>query len=100
MTRFWRVAPDGVTIVVKVQPKSRRPGLHGTAPTPDGQCLKLGVSEPAESGKANNAVCALLSQVLDVPRAAVTIQAGAGNRSKLIHVAGNADTLIARLETL
>jgi uncharacterized protein YggU (UPF0235/DUF167 family) len=26
---FWRLGADQVSIAVKVQPKSRRPGLHG-----------------------------------------------------------------------
>ena len=31
MSRFWRSLPDGVAVAVKVQPKSRRPGLQGAA---------------------------------------------------------------------
>ena len=32
LTMFWRPLADGVAVAVKVQPKSRRPGVHGPCP--------------------------------------------------------------------
>ena len=56
--------PDGVAVAVKVQPKSRRPGLQGLAPSADGERLRIGVTEAAEDGRANRAACAALAGAL------------------------------------
>lgn len=97
---FWRAAADSVSVMVKVQPKSRRPGLQGTAPSADGIRLKIGVSEAPEDGKANRAVCVLLADVLDVAQSAVQVTAGATSREKLIRVSGDPDLLAKRLSAL
>ena len=39
---YWRENPDGVTVAVKVQPKSRRPGIHRRVPALDGERLRIG----------------------------------------------------------
>ena len=64
LSDFWRPLPDGVAVAVKVQPKSRRPGLHGAAPAADGERLRIGVTEAAEGGRANRAACAALAAAL------------------------------------
>ena len=97
---FWRSAPDGVRVAVKVQPKSRQPGLRGLVPGVDGMRLRIGVNEPAEDGRANRAVCATLARALDVPESAVRVVVGPGNRDKILLVAGDAATLAARLAAL
>ena len=64
VTMFWRPLADGVAVAVKVQPKSRRPGVQGLAPSADGERLRIGVTEPAEDGRANRAACAALAEAL------------------------------------
>jgi uncharacterized protein YggU (UPF0235/DUF167 family) len=91
---------DGVTVAVKVQPKSRRPGLHGVHPGADGPRLRIAVTEPADRGAANRAACAVLAGALDVPPSAVRVMAGAASREKLLRVAGDPNTLAARLAAL
>lgn len=86
--------------MVKVRPKSRRPGVLGVAPSANGPRLRLGVSEPAEAGRANEAVIGLLAGLLVVPRAAVTIEIGASNREKTVRVTGPAEALRDRLAAL
>jgi uncharacterized protein (TIGR00251 family) len=100
VTAFWRRAPDGAVLRIKVQPKSRRPGLQGTAPSAEGSRLRIGVTEAAEAGKANQAVCAVIADTLAVPRSAVNILAGAASREKLIRVSGDPDALARKLEAL
>jgi uncharacterized protein YggU (UPF0235/DUF167 family) len=100
VTAFWRSGADGISILIKVQPKSRRPGLLGTAPSADGPRLRVGVSEPAESGRANDAVRALLADWLDVPRSAVVIATGATSRDKLVRISGDPAALTVRLTAL
>jgi len=100
VTRFWRATADGVTLMMKVQPKSRRPGLQGVAPGVDGERLRLGVTEAAEGGRANDAVRALIADILHLPRSAVTIIAGATSREKTVRVLGDPAALADRLAAL
>lgn len=98
--RFWREAPDGVSIMIKVQPKSRRPGLLGPAPSMDGERLRIAVSEPAEGGRANRAACAALAAALGVPPSAVSVASGVASREKRLHVRGDPAALAAQLAAL
>jgi uncharacterized protein len=100
LTSFWRTLPDGVSVTVKVQPKSRRPGIQGRATSAQGPCLRIGVSEPAEDGRANRAVCALLAAALNVPTSRVAVTLGQTSRDKTLRVAGDPALLTSRLETL
>lgn len=100
MTAFWRALPDGVSVAVKVQPKARRPGLHGTAPAADGPRLRIAVSEPPEDGRANRAACATLAAALHVAASAVQVTAGATAREKHLFVGGDPATLCQRLAAL
>lgn len=97
---FWRTAEGGVRVAVKVQPKSRRPGLGGRAPDVDGERLRIGVAEAAEDGRANRAACATLAAALGVKPADVSVAQGATSREKTLFVAGDAALLAARLEAL
>jgi uncharacterized protein len=100
LTAFWRTLPDGVSVTVKVQPKSRRPGIQGRAISARGPCLRIGVTDPAEGGRANRAACAVLAQALHIQAAAVTVTIGQTSRDKTLHVAGDAVLLTTILETL
>jgi uncharacterized protein YggU (UPF0235/DUF167 family) len=100
LTAFWRVCPDGVSVTVKVQPKSRRPGIQGRSISARGLCLRIGVNEAAEGGRANHAACAVLAEALHLPPSAVSVAQGQTSRDKTLHVAGDALVLTARLETL
>ena len=100
MSSFWRPAADGVSVAVKVQPKSRRPGVHGRAPAVEGERLRIGVAEAAEGGRANRAACATLAHALHLPTSAVAVVAGQTSREKTLRIAGDADLLGPRLEAL
>jgi uncharacterized protein YggU (UPF0235/DUF167 family) len=97
---FWRVLADGVRVAVKVQPKSRRPGVQGRVADQDGARLRIGVCEAAEDGRANRAACALLADAIGVPHAAIGVHLGATSRQKTLHVAGDPVLVAARLATL
>jgi len=97
---FWREAAGGVSVAVKVQPRSRRPGLQGLAPAPGGERLRIGVTAAAEAGRANRAACNALARALAVPAAAVSVAAGATSRDKTLRVAGDAAAIVARLLAL
>jgi uncharacterized protein len=100
LSRFWRELPNGVAVAVKVQPKSRRPGVQGTAPSADGERLRIGVSEPAEDGRANRAACTVLAAALEVAPSSVSVSAGATSREKTLRVTGDATALRTGLDAL
>jgi hypothetical protein len=100
LTAFWHARPGGVSVTVKVQPKSRRPGIQGRTLSARGPCLRIGVNDPPEDGRANRAVCAVLAQALHVPASAVAVALGHTSRDKTLHVDGDPALLTARLETL
>jgi uncharacterized protein YggU (UPF0235/DUF167 family) len=97
---FWRPLADGVSVAVKVRPRSRRPGLHGATPTADGERLRIGVTEAAEGGRANRAACAVLAGALGVTQSAVHLTFGATSRDKTLHVAGDPAALSEKLAAL
>jgi len=100
VSRFWRALPDGVAVAVKVQPKSRRPGVQGLAYSVDGERLRIGVSEAAEGGRANRAACAALADALALSPSAVRLTLGATSREKTLHVDGKPALLGAKLDSL
>ena len=100
MTIFWRTTADGVSVSVKVQPKSRRPGIQGRALSAQGACLRIGVNEAPEDGRASRAACQVLAEALNVPASAVAVTLGQTSRNKTLHVAGDTARLTAILETL
>jgi len=89
-----------VVVAARVQPKSRRPGLHGVEPGADGPRLQIAVSEAAEHGNANRAACALLARALGVAPSVVSVRSGAASRLKQLHIAGEPAVLSARLQAL
>ena len=100
MTAFWRAEAGALLVRVKVQPKSRRPGLEGLRPSADGPRLRVAVSEAPEDGRANRAVRAKLAAALEVPASVVEITQGATAREKTLRVSGDPALLIPRIEAL
>ena len=100
MTGFWRAEAAALLVRVKVQPKSRRPGLEGLRPALDGPRLRVSVTEAPEDGRANQAVCAALAKALGLPAAAVEIAQGPAARDKTMRVWGHPALLIPKLEGL
>jgi uncharacterized protein YggU (UPF0235/DUF167 family) len=55
------------------------------------------VSAPPEDGKANTALIRLLAKAWRLPKTSITIASGATSRTKLLHVAGPGEALMAQL---
>ena len=92
---FWRATHDAVSVAVKVQPKSRRPGVQGRVPALEGERLRIGVTEAAD-----RAACATLAAALHVPASQVSVLLGATSREKTLRVAGDPASIIERLAAL
>ena len=74
----------GTRLRLRVAPGSRRPGIVGK----HGDGWKVRVAQPPEDGRANDAVVALLSETLALPKGAVTIVSGHAARDKIVAVDG------------
>ncbi|MBI1369811.1 MAG: YggU family protein [Planctomycetes bacterium] len=75
---------DSVIIEVKVVPGASRDQIVGRL----GEAIKVKVSAPAEGGKANAAVCALLAEKLGVSKRDVQVVSGHTQPHKRIAVRG------------
>ncbi|MGE4063816.1 MAG: DUF167 domain-containing protein [Rhodospirillaceae bacterium] len=90
---FFRRAEDGLIVSVRVTPKASRTAVQGTMPTPDGLALKVAVTAPADKGKANAAVAALLAGAFGIAKSSVALTAGETGRRKVFKLTGDADAL-------
>ena len=75
---------DGVVLLIKVVPRSRRSafdGLHGGA-------FRVRLLAPPVEGAANAELLALVAETLRVPRRNVSIQSGEHARGKRVLVNG------------
>ena len=90
---FLRRSGTGVTVELRAQPRARRSTL---ACSPEGT-LKAAVTAPAEDGKANRAVIALLADEWRLPKSAFEVMRGTTARAKTVSIAGEPASLAARI---
>ena len=92
---FFRTGASGITLTLKVQPKSSRDAVEGAVETPDGWALKVAVSAPPDKGKANAAVIAALAKAFDVAKSRIAVTHGETDRRKIVHIDGDPARLSA-----
>lgn len=89
-----RQVGTAVRVSVRVQPRASRSAVQGI----HGGAWRVRVQAPPVDGAANDAVCALLAEVLGVPRRHVRIVTGATGRTKVVEIAdSSADEVRTRL---
>ncbi len=94
-----RPVADGVQVSLRVTPRGGRDAVRGLAVDAEGRpVVRLTVTAVPEDGRANAAVVALLARTWRVPKSSLTVVAGATDRSKVLHVAGDPADLAARLD--
>jgi len=76
-------SPSGVTFAIKVHPRARKNAITGEV----GEALKVSLTAPPVDNKANAACIEFFANLLEVPRASVSIAAGQGSRNKVIRIA-------------
>ncbi|CAO3414964.1 DUF167 domain-containing protein [Azospirillum doebereinerae] len=92
---------EGLRLTLRVTPKASRNAIAGLADTAaGGRALKVTVTAVPENGKANEAVIKLLSKAWKLPKTSLTVVAGATDRNKILHVAGDPAALMPRLTAL
>jgi uncharacterized protein YggU (UPF0235/DUF167 family) len=95
----FSLAAGGLRIRVHARPGGRRDGIEGLRAEADGGvALRVTVRAAAEDGKANAAIVKLLAQEWGLARASLSLVAGAKDRRKSFHLAGEPQALLARLE--
>jgi uncharacterized protein len=103
--QFWSTRTEGVLVAIKVRPGARRAAIEGTLAAaslpgwPAGR-LRVAVTEPAEGGRANEAMAAAVATALGVTPRDIAIVAGKTARDKLIMVHGRAEALAPLLTRL
>lgn len=83
-----------VKLDLKIVPGAATEGLAGWL----GDRLKIRVRAPADKGKANAAVLALLAEALDIPMSSIWLISGQSSAQKQVAISGLNERLIrARL---
>ena len=75
---------QGASFAVKVHPGAKKNAITGEL----GDALKLALTAPPVSGKANEACIEFFANLLKVPHSSVTIASGQTSRNKVVRVAG------------
>lgn len=92
MSTSWaKPHPEGTVLAVKAQPGSRKEGILGLVAAR----LKVGVHDPPEKGKANQALIAVLAEALEVKRGDVVLLAGTASSQKRFLIRGLSPTEVA-----
>jgi uncharacterized protein (TIGR00251 family) len=86
----------GVTLPVRLTPKSAKDEIAGTETFGDEVVLKARVRALPEGGRANEALERLIAAWLHVPPSSVSVVQGGKSRLKHVAIQGDADAL-ARL---
>jgi uncharacterized protein (TIGR00251 family) len=80
----------GITLKVKVEPKSSRKGISGLI----GDYLKVKVHAPPVGGAANEELIEILSKEFGIKKSDIQILRGNSSRDKIIEITGSAGPLI------
>lgn len=83
---------DGIILALYVQPGASKSAWAGLM----GEAIKLRVAARPVEGEANKEVQRFVAGFFDVPKSAVSLTHGLQNRNKTVHVAGDANKLLAR----
>ena len=84
-----------VIFPVRVQPCASKDEIVGVM----GGALKVRLRAPALEGRANEALCEYLAELLKTPKAAVRILSGHHSRSKRVEVRGVTELQVLALVT-
>lgn len=90
---------DGVRVALRLQPGAGANRIEQAGPAADGVVrLKVRVTQPAEAGKANQAMVRLLAKSWRLPARSLELVSGAKARNKAVLVRGETGTLMRMLD--
>ena len=84
---------NGARLKIKAVPGASRDEIAGML----GDRLKVRISAPAEGGKANQAICALIAKRLGLRKNQVAIESGHTSAEKVLRVSGASAYAISRM---
>jgi len=89
------ISQDGADVLIRVRvvPGASGNGIAGVL----GDRLKVRVSAPAEAGRANKAVCAVIAAQLGVKPRQVSVESGRASPEKVLRISGVGPERVARL---
>lgn len=83
MSQAWcRAISGGIRLSLQIQPNAKRSGVAGCF----ADLLKIRLHAQPIEGKANDALISYLSDVLDVPKNAVSIARGHTAKRKIVEI--------------
>ncbi len=80
----FKKSKKGITINIKVEPRSSRKGFSGVV----GDTLKIRVNSPPVGGAANAEVIETISEELGIRKTAIRIIRGATSKNKVVEIQG------------
>ncbi len=87
-----REHPEGVVLPIKAQPGARRNALRGVHDS----ALRVAVTQIAEKGKANDAICKLVAKELGLKNSQVELLSGTTSSHKELLIRGIAAEQLAK----
>lgn len=84
----FRKTKNGITIEVKVEPRSSKKGIAGIM---DNNILKVKLTSPPVEGAANEQLIDLLAAELRVKRSQVKVIRGHSSKRKVVEISGIED---------
>jgi|ERR1700733_9029355 uncharacterized protein len=88
---FAKDVADGCTLAVRVHPGARKNAVTGV----HADAVKIALTAPPVDGKANEALIAFLAETLHLPRARVSLVAGATSHAKTVRITGKSAAEVA-----
>jgi uncharacterized protein (TIGR00251 family) len=92
----WTRSRDGLTLRVRVTPKSSKDMVEGLEASAQGPALKVRVRAVPDKGAANAAVLETVAAWLGVAKSTVTLASGSTARVKSLAIAGDGEVLAAQ----
>jgi uncharacterized protein len=91
------VTPRGVSIHIRLTPKSRVTRVQGVEAHGEKLFLKVQVAAPPEDGKANAAMIAAVAAWLGMPKSELVLESGQKSRLKTVSVFAPAEAVLSKL---
>ena len=80
----FQKSKKGVTLKIKVEPRSSRKGISGVA----GDAIKIKLHAPPVGGAANEELIEVLSEKFGIKKTSIKILRGMSSRNKVVEIEG------------